>query len=309
MMHKSINFLSYLMPLILFDCIETANAFPQGFGHKEKGANYRLNYTTNGGRKALLSKRRKSPFLNHYKEKDTQEYLGVSLDPMQNDSWGILSNSPSKERKLRRKHGELSPDQVSISDTISEDVDADLSTENATSIRQGLTYFLQITCARFIDKLQVAGESDTITMDNDTFVKLRSREQEQMVTLVDINWLKTHEEVLIDRVANLKDAIQEWEEYRMPLLVDSKSGAILDGHHRYHVGRMLGLSRLPVVLVDYLEDDTIDVDVWPECGLDCLSKEDVIQMSLSDEVYPPKTSKHGFVADMEPINIPLWKLE
>ncbi len=317
-MRKSINFLSYLMPLILFDCIETANAFPQGFGHKEKGANYRYNYTgnSNGGRKALLSKskRRKTPFVNHYKEKDTQEYLGVSLDPMQNESWGIMSNtnSPSEEIKPRRKHahGELSPDQdVEVHMDVNVNVDADLSTAemDVTSIRQGLTYFLQITCARFIDKLQVAGEADSITMDNDAFVKLKSREQ--LVSLVDINWLKTHEEVLSDRVVNLKNAIEEWDEYRMPLLVDRKSGAILDGHHRYHVGRMLGLSRLPVVLVDYLEDDTIDVDVWPECGLDCLSKEDVIQMSLSDKVYPPKTSKHGFVADMEPINIPLWKLE
>lgn len=282
-MHNSIQFLTYLMPLILFDCIETTNAF-QGFGHMERGSKYIHNYTS-GGRRA-----RKTPFVNQYKEKDTQEYLGVSLDPMQNDSWGIMSNAPSKERKPRRKSGEVSSNQVSNGKTITEEE------ENASSLRQGLTYFLQITCARFIDKLQDAS-ADTITADK------------QMVTLVDIDWLKTHEEVINDRVANLKSAVQEWNEYRQPLLVDKHSGAILDGHHRYHVGCQLGLSKLPVVLVDYLEDDTIDVDVWPECGLDCLSKEEVIEMSLSDKVYPPKTSKHGFVADLEPINIPLSQLE
>merc|ERR1739844_648470 len=34
-MHKSLIFFSYMMPLILFDRIEAANAFsPQGFGYK-----------------------------------------------------------------------------------------------------------------------------------------------------------------------------------------------------------------------------------------------------------------------------------
>lgn len=147
--------------------------------------------------------------------------------------------------------------------------------------------------------------ADTATIP---FVSKLQRRNEQEITLVDINWLKTHEEVIFDRVDKLKNAIKEWNEYRMPLLVDCKSGAILDGHHRYHVGRELGLNRLPVILVDYLEDDTIDVDVWPECGIDCLSKEDVIKMSLSDKVFPPKTSKHGFVSEINPISIPLSHL-
>ena len=130
-----------------------------------------------------------------------------------------------------------------------------------------------------------------------------------MITLVDINWLKAHEEIVSeDRVHKLKEAILGWNSYRMPLLVDARSGAILDGHHRYAVGRVMGLSKLPVILVDYLNDDTISVDVWPECGIDCLSKEDVIEMSLSDEVFPPKTSKHDFVSSLETINVPLSKL-
>ena len=165
------------------------------------------------------------------------------------------------------------------------------SRDNNTNI--GLSDFLESTRALIIDA---------------AIIKVLNRRSTQVVTLVDIGWLKTHEEVLVDRVTNLKKAIEGWNEYRMPLLVDVQSGAILDGHHRYHVGRELGLTKLPVVLVDYLEDDTIDVDVWPECGIDCLSKEDVINMSLSDKVFPPKTSKHGFVSEMNPINIPLTHL-
>lgn len=133
--------------------------------------------------------------------------------------------------------------------------------------------------------------------------------QSQIISLVDINWLKEHEQVVSEeRVQNLLQSTIEWDAYKMPLLVDSKSGAILDGHHRYAVGRAMGLSRLPAILVDYLNDETISVDVWPDCGLDCLSKEDVIEMSLSKDVFPPKTSKHDFVSSFIPIHVPLSKL-
>jgi len=131
----------------------------------------------------------------------------------------------------------------------------------------------------------------------------------QMITLVDTIWLKAHEEVVShERVESLSDAIKKWGAYKLPLLVDARSGAILDGHHRYAVGRAMGLSKLPVVLVDYLDDDSITVDVWPECGLDCLTKAEVIEMSLSDRVFPPKTSRHDFVSALSPIDVPLKKL-
>lgn len=133
--------------------------------------------------------------------------------------------------------------------------------------------------------------------------------QSQTLSLVDIDWLKEHEQIVSEeRVQNLLDAIIRWGAYKLPLLVDSQSGAILDGHHRYAVGRILGLSQLPAVLVDYLNDDSISVDVWPDCGCDCLTKEEVIEMSLSDRVYPPKTSKHDFAASSTPIHVPLSKL-
>lgn len=134
---------------------------------------------------------------------------------------------------------------------------------------------------------------------------------EQVVTLVPTTWLKAHEQVVSeDRVESLKEAtVKKWNGYKLPLLVDRKSGAILDGHHRYAVGCKLGLTRLPAVLVDYLEDESIGVECWPGCGIDSITKEDVIEMSLSNEVFPPKTSRHDFVSDLAPIDVPLSKLE
>ncbi|MBN17724.1 MAG: hypothetical protein VYC11_00245 [Candidatus Thermoplasmatota archaeon] len=125
------------------------------------------------------------------------------------------------------------------------------------------------------------------------------------VDLVSIGWLKPHEEVKPKNVDVLHEMTLRWSAYTKPLLVDSQTGTILDGHHRYHVGVRLGLSRLPVIMVDYLDDDGIELDVWPASGYQSLTKREVIDMALSEEVFPPKTSRHRFSDHLPPIAIPL----
>lgn len=146
---------------------------------------------------------------------------------------------------------------------------------------------------------------------SDAYKRHKKDNQYQVISLVDIGWLKAHEEIVSEeRVFKLHEAVKEWKAFRLPLLVDVRSGAILDGHHRYAVGRRMGLSKLPAILVDYLHDEKIKLDVWPECGIDCLTKEEVINMSLSEDVFPPKTSKHDFEDHSLPhINVPLEHLQ
>jgi len=93
------------------------------------------------------------------------------------------------------------------------------------------------------------------------------------------------------------------------MLVDSITGAILDGHHRHSVAVSLELKRVPAILIDYLNDEEIKVDVWPGCGLDSITKQQVIDMSLSDNLFPPKTSKHTISNHMPPIHVLLDELE
>lgn len=112
------------------------------------------------------------------------------------------------------------------------------------------------------------------------------------VELVAIEWLRAHEEIKPKKVEELAKITKKWGCYTKPLLVDRVSGAILDGHHRHAVGHILNLVRLPVILFDYLEDDSITVEPWPNCGFETLTKQDIIDMSMSDELYPPKTSRH-----------------
>jgi len=182
--------------------------------------------------------------------------------------------------------------------------DVESAASPVKQIFRGITNVFGVVSDVLIDSI---ARGPPLLLEED--LQISRNEQIQVITLVDINWLKAHEEIVSeDRVQKLKEAVLGWNSYRLPLLVDARSGAILDGHHRYAVGRAMGLSRLPVILVDYLNDDTISVDVWPECGIDCLSKEDVIEMSMSDGVFPPKTSKHDFVSSLETINVPLSNL-
>jgi len=50
------------------------------------------------------------------------------------------------------------------------------------------------------------------------------------------------------------------------------------------------------------------VEVWPGCGLESITKQQVIDMSLSDELFPPKTSKHIISNHMPPIYVLLEEL-
>ena len=128
---------------------------------------------------------------------------------------------------------------------------------------------------------------------------------EEDVQLVPVEWLKPHEEIKPRNRDKLLEMTKRWGGYTKPLIVDRVTGAILDGHHRYSIALELNLAQLPVIAVDYLLDETIEVDVWPSAGVDSLTKEEVIAMSLSGEVFPPKTSRHRIADYLPPIHVPL----
>ena len=129
-----------------------------------------------------------------------------------------------------------------------------------------------------------------------------------LVELVAIDWLKPHEKIRPKKVAELQKMTLRWNAYTKPLLVDRRSGSILDGHHRYTVGINLELLRLPAILVDYLQDDSIELDLWPASKLTKISKRQVIDMSNSNELFPAKTTRHRFGDTLPPIAVSLADL-
>ena len=128
------------------------------------------------------------------------------------------------------------------------------------------------------------------------------------VQLIPVEVLKPHEQVIQKKVDQLERMTIRWDAYTKPLLVDGATGTILDGHHRYEIARRLDLQCLLCVVVEYLDDDSITLLLWPNSDRESISKDDVIQAGLSGDLMPPKTSRHLLSDDLPPISVPLSRL-
>ena len=120
--------------------------------------------------------------------------------------------------------------------------------------------------------------------------------------------LKPHEQVIQKKVTQLEKITMRWNAYTKPLLVDGATGTILDGHHRFEIAKRLGLQCLPCVVVDYLEDDSIALMLWPNSDREVITKQDVIDAGMSGDLMSPKTSRHLLSDDLPPISVPLSRL-
>ena len=131
---------------------------------------------------------------------------------------------------------------------------------------------------------------------------------EDDVRLVPVEWLKPHEEIKTKNMEKLLQMTLKWDGFTKPLIADKTTGTILDGHHRYAVANRLELARIPVVCIDYLEDQSVELELWPASELDSISKQDVIDMALSSNLYPPKTTRHRISDYLPPIHVSLKRL-
>ena len=128
------------------------------------------------------------------------------------------------------------------------------------------------------------------------------------VVLVETVSLRGHEEVIPDNLETRTSKLLSKGFYK-PIIVDRESMVILDGHHKWTAAKSLGLARVPVVMVDYLVDEGVLVDVWPDCGKESITKTEVLEMGLSGDVFPPKTSRHTLPFNIPSIRIPLSELK
>ena len=128
------------------------------------------------------------------------------------------------------------------------------------------------------------------------------------VVLVETVSLRGHEEVIPDNLETRTSKLLSKGFYK-PIIVDRESMVILDGHHKWTAAKSLGLARVPVIMVDYLIDESVLVDVWPDCGKESVTKTEVLEMGASGDVFPPKTSRHTLPFKIPSIRIPLSELK
>ena len=115
--------------------------------------------------------------------------------------------------------------------------------------------------------------------------------ESRAVILVEHKVLKEHEEI-IENNLNIRIKKIKKRGFYKPIIADNQTNVILDGHHKWNAAKQFGLSKVPTIFVDYFNDSGVQVDVWPECGKDSITKEEVIEMGLSKNVFPPK--KKGY---------------
>ena len=133
-------------------------------------------------------------------------------------------------------------------------------------------------------------------------------DQLEGVVLVETVSLRGHEEVIPDNLETRTSKLLSKGFYK-PIIVDRESMVILDGHHKWTAAKSLGLARVPVIMVDYLVDEGVLVEVWPDCGKESITKTEVLEMGLSGDVFPPKTSRHTLPFNIPSIRIPLSELK
>ena len=83
---------------------------------------------------------------------------------------------------------------------------------------------------------------------------------EYNIETIRVDFLKTHEEIKSKKVVKLFEMTQKWGAQRKPVIIDSSTGVILDGHHRYAVAVQLNLEKIAVIRVDYIDDNKIKVE-------------------------------------------------
>jgi hypothetical protein len=99
--------------------------------------------------------------------------------------------------------------------------------------------------------------------------------------------LKEHEETRTDRLEEVRGEILK-EGLRKPIVVDSGTKMIIDGHHRAKIFRDLGLERIPALCIDYL-DEKIVLESHKN-----ITKKYVLATVKKGSKFHPKTTYHMF---------------
>jgi len=116
--------------------------------------------------------------------------------------------------------------------------------------------------------------------------------------LIEIRRLHGHEQIRPALLRELTEQIRRDGMLKLPVLVADRDFVILDGHHRVEALRALGCKRVSVYLVDY-DSDLVNLGTWPDAAVAVVTKQEVIRRGLSNDLLPPKTTRHTLASPLE----------
>ncbi|MEM3578902.1 MAG: ParB N-terminal domain-containing protein [Candidatus Bathyarchaeia archaeon] len=134
------------------------------------------------------------------------------------------------------------------------------------------------------------------------------------ITLLPIEQLKPHEKGSPLYLELLKQEILKDGVLKYPIIADEKSLVILDGMHRWLALQSLGYEKIPVLLVNALENSKIRIGRrrihrYIDNADTHITTKEVISAGLNGQLMPPRTTRH-FLPFLKPprIDCPLGSL-
>ena len=129
------------------------------------------------------------------------------------------------------------------------------------------------------------------------------------VQLIETSKIKPIEKVMNKHLEFLEEAILDSKTVLEPLIVDAKTGALLDGSHRYAILLKLGCDYMPVRLVNYDHEAIFVGSLLQHRFLTdkkkILTKDLVRKTANSGAIFEPRTTRHFFPFRKEHIPTPL----
>ena len=108
------------------------------------------------------------------------------------------------------------------------------------------------------------------------------------------------EEVDPDRVNVLEAQILEAGSWTAPITAEKDALFVMDGHHRLTVAHRLGLTAVPVLLLDY---SSVRVESWRPG--ETITPANIFAMARSGRRFPCKTTRHIFDSPLPACDVPL----
>lgn len=112
--------------------------------------------------------------------------------------------------------------------------------------------------------------------------------EKQQTQTIELKELNHHEEIIDENLKKVLTSLKIEKKLKEPIIVDKNTKVILDGHHRATACAILGLNKIKCKLVDY-NSNNITVKARKDREI---NKEEIIEKGLSEDLFPPKTSKH-----------------
>ena len=125
--------------------------------------------------------------------------------------------------------------------------------------------------------------------------------------LLSIESLLPHEEISTKKALEISHYLSSIKKYNLkPILIDKKTGLIIDGHHRFEALKNLQVKRIPCVSCDYFKSAFITYE--NKINGPVLEKEIILKRAQSKNFYQSKQTYNCFLSSPEATPIHVSKL-